>query len=61
MRRLRIAHLTVQAVLVWDDGDDLAPGPTTDPMVVAVADLPAVAENLRAELPALEERLLDRG
>lgn len=26
-RRLRIAYVAVQPVLVWDDGDQLTPGP----------------------------------
>lgn len=30
-RRLRVAHIIVQPILVWDDGDNLAPGPSVQP------------------------------
>ena len=26
-RKLRISHLVIQPILVWDDGEELTPGP----------------------------------
>lgn len=49
-RRLRIAHLIVQPVLVYDDGDELTPGPQAAPKPVALTDLSALADTLRAEI-----------
>ena len=36
-RRLRIAHIVVQAALVWDDGEELSPGPVTRPTTVPLS------------------------
>lgn len=55
-RRLRVAHVLVQPVLVWDDGEHLYPGPQAGGAQVSVADLPGLPERLRGELLALEEQ-----
>jgi hypothetical protein len=54
-RRLRVVAVTVQPLLVWDDGLDLGPGPVVNPISVPLSDLPVTAERILAELPALEE------
>ena len=54
-RHLRIAHVIVQPVLVWDDGENLAPGPQCNPISVSVADLPGLPERLRADLEIAEQ------
>lgn len=54
MRRLRVTHVTVQPHLVWDDGDNLSPGPTTQPVDVALADLPGVPASILAQLAGVE-------
>ena len=54
MKRLRIAHVIVQPVLVWDDGENLAPGPQCNPVQVALADLPSLPERLTADLANAE-------
>lgn len=53
--RLRIAQINVQPVLVWDDGESLSPGPPCNPVPVAFADLPTLAEKLREQLAQLEQ------
>jgi hypothetical protein len=54
-RRLRIAHLIVQPVLVWDDGNDLAPGPDAAPIKVALSALPDMPARLLAEAAQVED------
>lgn len=56
-RRLRIAHLVVQPVLVWDDGEELEPGPAAQPITVPLSQLAALAERLPGEVAALAEKL----
>lgn len=53
-RRLRIAHVVVQPVLVWDDGEELSPGPQANPRAVPLADLATLADTIRGELPAVQ-------
>ena len=54
-RRLRVAHVVVQPVLVWDDGENLAPGPQCNPIQVSLADLPGLPEKFLADLAQAEE------
>lgn len=56
-RRLRIAHLIVQPVLVWDDGEELSPGPAAQPLTVPLSQLVVLAEQLPAEVAALAAKL----
>lgn len=53
MTTIRIAHVIVQPVLVYDDGEELAPGPTAAAKPVAVSALAGLADTLRAEVEAL--------
>lgn len=48
--RLRIAGVIVTPVLLWDDGENLTPGPQAQPQQVALADLDGMADRLRAEV-----------
>lgn len=55
--RLRISHLVVVPVLVWDDGAELTPGPEASPNQLAlsqiadfVAALPAQVAELQASM-----------
>lgn len=59
MTRLRIAHLIVQPVLVWDDGEELSPGPAAQPLTVPLSQLAALADRLPVEVAALAERLTE--
>ncbi len=36
---LRIASITIQPVLILDDGRDISPGPVTNPVSVPLSDL----------------------
>ena len=60
--RLRISHLVIQPVLVYDDGDELTPGPELNPVQLSLskaldmlAGLPAEVEKLAAQLDAVTE------
>lgn len=57
VRRLRILHVAVQPILVWDDGDELAPGPGIDAVILPVSKLAGWAASLPAELTKLAEKL----
>jgi hypothetical protein len=55
--KLRISHMVVQAVLVWDDGEELTPGPDVQPISLPLSQLGAFAETVPAEIAALAEKL----
>ena len=44
--KLRILHVVVQPVLVWDDGEELSTGPTAEPMALPLSELAGFAESL---------------
>jgi hypothetical protein len=56
-RKLRIAHLEVRPVLVWDDGDELTPGPELGQIVIPLSRLAGFAGSLPGEVAALAEKL----
>lgn len=58
-RKLRIAHLVVQPVLVWDDGEELTPGPELGQIAIPLSKLGPFAEQLPSEVIALMEKLGD--
>jgi hypothetical protein len=57
-RRLRIAQLVVNPVLIWDDGETIEPGPQLNPIPVTLGGLADLAASLPAEVAALEAQLL---
>lgn len=57
-KKLRISHVIIQPVLLWDDGDNLTPGPQAQPFSVALTDLGSLAEKLRAEVAVSEAQAL---
>lgn len=48
--RLRVAHVIVQPVLAWDDGEELSPGPQASPITVPLSALAGLADQIRAEV-----------
>lgn len=54
-RRLRVVHVVVQPVLVWDDGVELTPGPTVDAVTVPLSALPGLAGDIAAEVGRVSE------
>lgn len=57
-RRLRVAQLIVTPVLMWDDGDELHPGPQAQPITVPLSRLAEVAANLPAEVAQMQDEIL---
>lgn len=54
-RRLRIAHVIVQTVLVWDDGNELVPAQQVAPLQVPLSHLAQLAERIPHEVARLEQ------
>lgn len=48
MKRLRIAHIIIQPVVAWDDGEELQPGPGIDAVTLS----PSAAAEFIANLPS---------
>lgn len=61
MRRLRIAHVIVQPVLIWDDGEELEAGPEVQPFQVKLSALDGMADKLRADIATLEASESSKG
>lgn len=57
MAKLRIAHIIVQPVLVWDDGEELTSGPELGQIAVPLSKLGEFAGSLPAEVAALQAKL----
>src|SRR5690606_34712773 len=55
-RRLRVAHVIVQPVLVWDDGETLSPAAPLQPATLTLPELDGLADTIRAEVAQLEEQ-----
>lgn len=55
-KRLRIAHVIVQPVLVWDADDELSPGPELSPVSVPLSQ----AKDMLAGLPDEVEKLVEQ-
>lgn len=53
-KKLRIAHVIVQPVFVYDDGEELEPGPVASPVQVPLKALSGLADRFRAEVEAAE-------
>lgn len=56
--KLRISHVIVQPVLVWDDGEELTPGPELGQIAVTLSKVAPFVGGLPAEVAALQEKLL---
>lgn len=52
-RRLRVAQVIVQPVLMWDDGDELTPGPPVQQATLTLSQLADWLERVPAEIEAL--------
>lgn len=57
MSKLRIAHLVIQPVLVWDDGEELSPGPELGQISIPLSKLAEFGAGLPAEVAALAAKL----
>lgn len=55
--KLRVLHVLVQPVLVWDDGVELEPGPQVDAVALPVSQLSGFVDGLSGEVEKLEQQL----
>lgn len=55
--KLRIAHLIVQPVLVWDDGEELTPGPELGQIAIPLSRMSDFTGSLPSEVAALEAKI----
>lgn len=58
-RRLRVAHVIVQPVLVWDDGEEMTPADPVAPIQVPLSHLAGLAGRIPDEVRALGEQLAE--
>lgn len=48
--KLRLQVIVIQPVLLWDDGEELTPGPEIEPATLTLAKAKEWLENLPAEI-----------
>jgi hypothetical protein len=59
-RRLRIAYVAVQPALVWDDGDQLVPGPEVQTVRLPLMHARQMLNELPDKVADLAEQIRDR-
>lgn len=59
MSKLRIAHLSVTPVLVWDDGEELMPGPEVKPITIPLSQAAALIAGLPEDVAGIAARLAE--
>lgn len=57
-QRLRVSHVIIQPILVWDDGEELSPGPNAGPVQVPLSALAGMADQISKEIAEQEAQLL---
>lgn len=55
-RRLRVSHVVVQPVLVWDNGQELSPGPQAQPVSVPLSGLAGLADEIITKIAEAESQ-----
>lgn len=58
-RRLRVAHVLVQPVLIWDDGQELTEGPTLNALMLPPSKLAEFADGLPAQVEAITAQMTE--
>jgi hypothetical protein len=56
-RRLRVAFVAIQLGLVWDDGEQLTPGPEVEIMRLPLSQAKQVLDELPWKVEALAEQI----
>lgn len=56
-KRLRLLHLLVQPVLVWDDGSELTAGPDSQARALSLSDAQQVIARMPTEIEQLGAQL----
>lgn len=56
-KKLRVSHVIVQSVLVWDDGEELSPFENqVNPLKVPLSALEGMAEQIKNEIEELNKQ-----
>ena len=58
-RRLRISHLIVQPVVVWDDGEELTPGPELQTVNLPLSAAPSFIASLPDDIAAIAAQVAE--
>lgn len=58
MKKLRVLHVVVQPVVVWDDGEELQPGPQVQAVAVTPAALAEYVDQLPGKIAEFSNQLL---
>lgn len=58
-KKLRLAHLVIQPVLVWDDGVEITSGPDLNSVQVSISQAQHFLATLPAEVEILEQQLAE--
>ena len=58
-RRLRVSHVVIQPVLVWDDGEELSPGPELQGFSVPLSRVPGIIDSLPGEVELLATKIAE--
>lgn len=56
-RRLRIAYIAVQPALIWDDGEQLTPGPEVELLRLPLTQARQMLDELPGQVQALAEQI----
>ena len=54
-KKLRIAQVAVSVALVWDDGEELTPGPEVRPVTIPLSGVAAFIDAMPAEIARIEQ------
>ena len=57
--KLRIQQIIVRPMLVWDDGEELSPGPELQPIPLSLSQMEDFMKKLPLQVAALEEQSLN--
>lgn len=60
-RRLRVSHIEIRPVLIWDDGDEMTPGPPLNTANVPLSVAKSMLDGLPDEVRTLEKQLVEGG
>jgi len=58
-RKLRVSQVVIQPILVWDDGEELIPGPELQAVTLPLSEVAMFASSLPAEVAALNKKLVE--
>lgn len=56
-KKLRISHVIVQTVVVYDDGEELTPGPQLQPVSMPLSQVAEFAVHIKDQVSALAEQI----